>query len=37
MSGATTYLYTTEGRLSGHWQITDRPGVWRQLNASGAL
>ena len=31
MSGATTYFFTAENRLSGHWQITDRLGVWRQL------
>ena len=36
MSGATTYLFTAEDRLSGHWQITDRLGVWRQLSANAA-
>jgi len=30
MSGATVY-YFENGRLSGHWQITDRLGVFRQL------
>lgn len=34
MSGATTYLFTSEDRLSGHWQITHRLGVWRQLSAN---
>ena len=36
MSGATTYLFTAEDKLSGHWQITDRLSVWRQLNANAA-
>jgi steroid delta-isomerase-like uncharacterized protein len=30
MSGATVY-YIDGGRLSGHWQITDRLGVYAQL------
>ncbi len=30
MSGATVY-YFDNGRLSGHWQITDRLGVFMQL------
>jgi predicted ester cyclase len=30
MSGATLY-YLDGGRLSGHWQITDRLGVFMQL------
>jgi steroid delta-isomerase-like uncharacterized protein len=30
MSGATVY-YFENGRLSGHWQITDRLGVFQQL------
>jgi steroid delta-isomerase-like uncharacterized protein len=30
MSGATVY-YFNEGRLTGHWQITDRLGVYMQL------
>jgi steroid delta-isomerase-like uncharacterized protein len=30
MSGATVY-YVENGRLSGHWQITDRLGVYMQL------
>ncbi len=34
MSGSTTYFFTSEQRLSGHWQITDRLGVWRQLQAN---
>ncbi len=36
MSGATTYLFTAADRLSGHWQVTDRLGVWRQLHTSPA-
>ena len=30
MSGATVY-YIDGGRLTGHWQITDRLGVYMQL------
>lgn len=30
MSGATVY-YVEEGRFTGHWQITDRLGVYGQL------
>ena len=30
MSGATVY-YFDGGRLTGHWQITDRLGVYMQL------
>jgi steroid delta-isomerase-like uncharacterized protein len=30
MSGATVY-YFENGRLSGHWQVTDRLGVFTQL------
>ncbi len=30
MSGATVY-YVDAGRLTGHWQITDRLGVYMQL------
>lgn len=30
MSGATVY-YFEDGRITGHWQITDRLGVFRQL------
>ena len=31
MSGATTYFFSPDQRLTGHWQITDRLGVWQQL------
>jgi steroid delta-isomerase-like uncharacterized protein len=33
MSGATVYYFDGE-RLSGHWQITDRLGVYQQLRQS---
>ena len=33
MSGATAYRFDDAGRLSGHWQVTDRLGVFRQLQA----
>lgn len=31
MSGATVYTFDNEERLTGHWQITDRLGVFQQL------
>lgn len=31
MSGATEYMFDSEDRLTGHWQITDRLGVYQQL------
>jgi predicted ester cyclase len=34
MSGATTYFFTPGRRVTGHWQITDRLGVWQQLQAN---
>ena len=33
MSGATAYFFDAEDRLTGHWQITDRLGVYQQLMA----
>lgn len=38
MSGATVYRFDSSDRLIGHWQVTDRLGVFQQLqrNASGA-
>ena len=33
MSGLTIYTVTAEG-LSGHWQVADRLGVYRQLLAN---
>lgn len=33
MSGATVYSFDAEARLTGHWQITDRLGVYQQLMA----
>ena len=35
MSGATVY-YIADGRLTGHWQITDRLGVFMQLQQGAA-
>ena len=37
MSGATVYFFEN-GRISGHWQITDRLGIYQQLteNANAA-
>ena len=31
MTGATVYGFDGEDRLTGHWQIADRLGVYRQL------
>jgi predicted ester cyclase len=31
MSGATAYFFDAADRLSGHWQIADRLGVFQQL------
>lgn len=33
MSGATVYVFDPADRLTGHWQITDRLGVFQQLQA----
>jgi steroid delta-isomerase-like uncharacterized protein len=35
MSGATVYFFEA-GRLAGHWQITDRLGVYQQLQRAKA-
>ena len=31
MSGATVYYFDDSERISGHWQIADRLGVFQQL------
>jgi steroid delta-isomerase-like uncharacterized protein len=31
MSGATVYYFDADDRLTGHWQIADRLGVFQQL------
>jgi predicted ester cyclase len=31
MSGATLYFFDASDKLTGHWQITDRLGVYQQL------
>ena len=31
MSGATLYAFDADNKLTGHWQITDRLGVYQQL------
>ena len=36
MSGATAYFFDAADRLTGHWQITDRLGVYQQLMAGRA-
>ena len=35
MSGATVY-YVKDGMFTGHWQITDRLGVYVQLQQASA-
>jgi steroid delta-isomerase-like uncharacterized protein len=35
MSVATVYYFDARDRLSGHWQITDRLGVFQQLTRGG--
>jgi predicted ester cyclase len=34
MSGATVYFFGESDKLTGHWQITDRLGVYQQLQRS---
>jgi steroid delta-isomerase-like uncharacterized protein len=34
MSGMTIYSFNAADRIDGHWQVTDRLGVFRQLQAS---
>lgn len=34
MTGLTIYSFT-DGKLSGHWQLCDRLGVFQQLSAGG--
>ncbi len=36
MSGATVYYFDGSHRLTGHWQITDRLGVYQQLRQGAA-
>lgn len=36
MSGATVYGFDAEDRLTGHWQVTDRLGVYQQLQHNAA-
>ena len=31
MSGATIYHFDSADRICGHWQVTDRLGIFRQL------
>lgn len=37
MSGATAYMFDDRDRLTGHWQITDRLGVYQQLQRNRAV
>lgn len=34
MSGATAYGFDMQDRITGHWQIADRLGVFQQLQAN---
>ena len=33
MSGVTAYSFDDRARLTGHWQVVDRLGLYRQLQA----
>lgn len=37
MSGTTVYGFDAEDRITGHWQITDRLGVYQQLQRNAAI
>lgn len=37
MSGATVYGFDADDRLTGHWQISDRLGVYQQLQRNAAV
>jgi steroid delta-isomerase-like uncharacterized protein len=37
MSGATVYGFDRNDRLTGHWQITDRLGIFQQLQRNLAM
>ncbi|MCT2401127.1 ester cyclase [Novosphingobium mangrovi (ex Huang et al. 2023)] len=36
MSGASVYSFDEDDRLTGHWQVSDRLGVFQQLQANAA-
>lgn len=36
MSGATVYYFDEADRICGHWQVTDRLGIFQQLQAARA-
>jgi hypothetical protein len=36
MSGSTLYLFNAAEKLTGHWQITDRLGVFQKLQSQKA-
>lgn len=36
MSGLTIYEFDRDGLLSGHWQVSDRLGIFQQLQAANA-
>ena len=35
MTGATFYFFDADHRLTGHWQIADRLGIYRQITDQG--
>lgn len=35
MTGLTVYGFNAENRLTGHWQVADRLGVYQQLTRPG--
>lgn len=34
MSGITVYSFDDDRRITGHWQVTDRLGIYQQLRAA---
>ena len=36
MSGITVYSFDSDDRLTGHWQVVDRLGVFQQLQQNAA-
>lgn len=35
MTGATVYDFDPQDRLTGHWQIADRLGIYQQITSGG--
>ena len=37
MSGATVYYFNGTDKIAGHWQVTDRLGIYQQLQQAGRV